>query len=208
MHIDMRLNPTKSFSPKVEDFLKKPKVITVNKFDESSAKDFNKEFAEALETGQTIIPVIIDSFGGQVYSLFSMVDTIKNSNVPVATIAIGKTMSCGAVLLSAGNEGMRYASPNAIVLIHEVSSLAFGKNEEIQSDADHTKKLNKKLFEMISLNCGKQKNYFEKIYRNEKARADWYLDAKEAQSHNLINHIGIPKIIMKLNIEMNLFLND
>lgn len=204
MHIDLSLNPSKAFIVKVDEVIKKPKIITVNNFDESAAKEFNKEFAEALETGQSIIPIVIDSFGGQVYSLFSMVDTIKNSPVPVATVATGKSMSCGAVLLSAGTEGMRYASPNATILIHEVSSGAFGKNEEIQSDADHTKKLNKKLFEMLSLNCKQPKTYFEKIYRGDKARADWYLDAKEAKQHNLVNHIGFPKIKMTLDVSMEL----
>ena len=204
MHVDLEVNPLKAFNVKIDDIIKKPKIITVNKFDESVAKDFSKEFAEALEAGQSIIPVVIDSYGGQVYSLFNMVDIIKNSPIPVATIATGKSMSCGAVLLSAGTEGMRYASPNATILIHEISSGTFGKNEEIQSDANHTKRLNKILFQMLSLNCKQSKNYFEDIYINKKSRADWYLDPKEAKQHNIVNHIGFPKIKMKLNVSMEI----
>lgn len=206
MHVDLTLNPAKSFLSKIEDNLRKPKIITVNKFNEDASKEFNKEFSEAIDTGQTVIPIIIDSYGGAVYSAFNMIDTIKSSPVPVATIAKGKAMSSGTLLLSAGTEGMRYAAPNTTILIHEAATFTGGKNEEIQSDAANLKRLNKKTFEMLSLNCKKKKNYFENIYRKEKSRADWYLDAKEALSHNLINHIGIPKINMSLNISMELIL--
>ena len=63
-----------------------PVIIRVNKFDEKSAKEFAEDIAKAHNTGQSIIPVIIDSYGGQVYSLMSMVASIKNSELPVATI--------------------------------------------------------------------------------------------------------------------------
>ena len=63
-----------------------PVIVTVNKFDEESAKEFRTKVAMAHNTGQKIIPVIIDSYGGQVYSLMSMISTIKNSELPIATI--------------------------------------------------------------------------------------------------------------------------
>ena len=48
---------------------KNPVIITVNKFDEKSAKEFQQQLSLAHTTGQKIIPVVIDSHGGQVYSL-------------------------------------------------------------------------------------------------------------------------------------------
>ncbi len=84
-----------------------PVVIRVNKFDEKSAKDFAEKIASAHNTGQSVIPVIIDSYGGQVYSLMSMIASIKNSELPVATIVEGKAMSCGVILFSCGTEGYR-----------------------------------------------------------------------------------------------------
>ena len=44
-----------------------PIIIRVNKFTEDSAKKFHNEMARAHSTGQKIIPVVIDSYGGQVY---------------------------------------------------------------------------------------------------------------------------------------------
>ena len=83
---------------------KSPVIIRVNKFDEDSAKKFAAEMAQAHNTGQEVIPIVIDSYGGQVYSLMSMIAAIKDAELPVATIVEGKAMSCGAVLFSFGRE--------------------------------------------------------------------------------------------------------
>jgi len=204
MFVEYSIEPLGAFSCKVDDIVKKPKVITVNKFNEESAIKFNEDFSVAIESGQNIIPVVIDSYGGQLYSLMNMIDTIKNSPVAVATIVKGKAMSCGALLLSCGTEGFRFASENSSIMIHELSSGSFGKNEEIQADAKNCKKLNKKIFQILSKNCGHKKGYFEDIYRKQKSRADWYLEPEECIKHNLINHIGIPKIEMTVSASIDL----
>ena len=112
-----------------------PVVIRVNKFDEKAAQDFSKDVARAQNTGQPVLPIIIDSYGGQVYSLMSMISDIQHSRLPVATIVQGKAMSCGAILFSFGVDGMRYMDPDATVMIHDVSSMAWGKVEEVKVSA-------------------------------------------------------------------------
>ena len=74
------MNILKTFSP----LLKEPKliddlpvVIRVNKFDEAAAKSFSAATNKAQNTGQTVLPVVIDSYGGQVYSLMSMISDIN-----------------------------------------------------------------------------------------------------------------------------------
>ena len=54
-----------------------PVIVTVNKFDEQAAEDFRNKFSMAQNTGQKVVPVVIDSYGGQVYSLMSMIGNIK-----------------------------------------------------------------------------------------------------------------------------------
>ena len=112
-----------------------PIIIRVNKFDEESAKEFAGQMALAHNTGQKVIPIIIDSYGGQVYSLMSMISTIRNSELPVATIVEGKAMSCGVILFSCGTPGYRFVTKEATLMIHDVSSGMVGKNEEIQASA-------------------------------------------------------------------------
>jgi ATP-dependent Clp protease protease subunit len=176
---------------------KSPVIIRVNKFDEESALKFDQEVAQAHNTGQKVIPIVIDSYGGQVYSLMSMISAIKHAELPVATIVEGKAMSCGAVLLTFGADGMRFADPNATIMVHDVSSMELGKVEEVKAGAAEADRLNEKIYTMMARNCGKPDDYFLKIVDSKK-HADWFFDAEEALSHGFVNHLRVPK----LNVEV------
>ena len=196
------MNVIRYFSP----LLKEPKliddlpvVIRVRKFDETAAKEFTNLMSKAQNTGQPVVPVIIDSYGGQVYSLMSMISDIKHSNIPVATIVQGKAMSCGALLFSFGTEGYRYMDPDATLMIHDVSSMKWGKVEEIKAGAEETERLNQKVYQMMAKNCGQTRNYFLDIIHS-KGHADWYLESKDAKNHNLANHLKIPQLKIETKV--------
>jgi len=182
---------------------KSPTIIRVNKFDEDSAKKFAEQMALAHNTGQKVIPVVIDSYGGQVYSLMSMIAAIKSAEIPVATIVEGKAMSCGAVLFSFGEEGLRFMDPDATIMIHDVSSMDFGKVEELKASAAEADRLNEKIYTMMARNCGKKDDYFMKIV-DKKKHADWFLDSEEAKKHNLANQLRLPKISINVSVEIEL----
>jgi len=198
------MNVIKKFSP----LLKEPKliddlpvIIRVNKFDEASAKSFSALIRKAHNTGQPVIPIIIDSYGGQVYSLMSMISDIKHSRLPVATIVQGKAMSCGAILFSFGAEGKRYMDPDATVMIHDVSSMDRGKVEEIKASAEETGRLNEKIYHMMAENCGQEEDYFLEIV-HDKGHADWFLDAKECKKHKLANHLRVPELKIDTSVKI------
>ena len=180
-----------------------PVIVRVNKFDEESAKDFHNKIAIAHNTGQKVIPIVIDSYGGQVYSLMSMISAIKHSDLPVATIVEGKAMSCGAILFSFGEEGLRFMDPNATLMIHDVSSGSFGKVEDLKVNAEESDRLNKKVYEMMARNCGKKDDYFLKLI-HKKGHVDWYLTAEDAKKYNLANQIRIPSIDIKVDVSIEL----
>jgi ATP-dependent Clp protease protease subunit len=179
-----------------------PVIVVVNKFDEQSADDFRNKFSMAQSTGQKVIPVVIDSYGGQVYSLMSMISTIRSSPLPVATIVEGKAMSCGAVLLSFGQEGMRFMDPDATVMIHDVASGQWGKNEEIKASAAETDRLNRKIFKMMAQNCGKEEDYFLKEIHS-RGHADWFLEIDECKSIGLVNHARVPSFDVKIDVNID-----
>ena len=180
-----------------------PVIIRVRSFTEAAAKEFSSLMMRAHNTGQTVIPIIIDSYGGQVYSLMSMIADIKSSSLPVATIVQGKAMSCGAILFSFGHEGMRYMDEDATVMIHDVSSMGWGKVEEIKADAAEAERLNKKIFHMMAQNCGKNKKYFLDLI-HEKGHADWYLDSDECLEHNLVNKVEVPTMNVDVSVSITL----
>ena len=187
------MNIFKNFSP----LLKEPKliddlpiVIRVTKFDEASAKSFSALMSKAQNSGQPVVPIIIDSYGGQVYSLMSMIADIKNSKIPVATIVQGKAMSCGAILFSFGTQGKRFMDDDATLMIHDVSSMA-----------EETDRLNQKIYHMMAENCGQDENYFLDIV-HEKGHADWFLDAKECKKHKLANHLRVPDLKIDATVKI------
>tara|TARA_Y100000310_G_scaffold308637_1_gene351956 strand:+ start:163 stop:768 length:606 start_codon:yes stop_codon:yes gene_type:complete len=200
------MNVIKLFSPLlkekklIEDL---PIVIRVRKFDEAAAKEFSELMSLAQNTGQPVVPVIIDSYGGQVYSLMSMISDIRHSKIDVATIVQGKAMSCGALLFSFGKDGMRYMDPDATLMIHDVSSMRFGKVEEIKASAEETERLNKKVYRMMAKNCGHPEDYFLDII-HQKGHADWFLDTPQARKHNLANYDHIPTLKITTKVEFDL----
>ena len=186
---------------KKADLLEQPVIITVNEFTEESARKFSESMQNAHDSGQPVIPVVIDSYGGQVDSLLHMISEVDSSEIPVATICQGKAMSCGSILLSCGQEGLRFIDPSSRVMIHDVSNMTFGKNEEIKASATETDRLNKLIFRRMAANCGQERDYFlDEIHA--KAHAEWYLTAQQSRKHNIINHIRIPTMTVNVNVEM------
>ena len=180
-----------------------PTIITVNELNEEAARKFQDQISIAQNSGQKVIPVEIDSFGGEVYSLMSMIAAIKASKIPVATIVQGKAMSCGAILASFGAEGLRFMDKDATMMIHDVSSYAFGKIEDLKANAREAERLNKKVYIMMSRNCGKSDDYFSKLI-HDKGHSDWFLDAEEAKNHGLINHIRMPELQISVKVDIDL----
>ena len=131
----------------------------------------------------------------------AMISSIKSSRVPIATIVQGKAMSCGAILASFGSEGLRFMDKDATMMIHDVSSFAFGKIEELKSDVRESERLNKKIYTMMARNCGKSADYFTKLI-HDKGHSDWFLDAEEAKKHGLIDHIRVPEMKIKVDVSI------
>ena len=133
----------------------------------------------------------------------SMISAIKHAELPIATIVEGKAMSCGAVLFSFGEDGLRFMDPDATIMIHDVSSMDFGKVEELKAGAQEADRLNEKIYTMMARNCGKKDDYFMKIV-DKKKHADWFLDAQEAKKHNMANQLRVPKLSITIDVDIDL----
>lgn len=201
MKINRKIDPRIHYK-KIEDLIHIPKIVRVTEFDEPSLDKFAEQMAEAQNSCQPIIPIVIDSYGGQAYALTGMLSIIDNCSVPVATICQSKAMSCGAILFAYGTEGYRFMDPNSTLMIHDVAAMNFGKIEELKSSTKQCELLNKTMYSRLAKNIGKPEDYILKLITEHK-HADWYLTAKDAKKHNIANHLRIPEfeIEMKLNIQ-------
>lgn len=183
-----------------------PSIVRVTDFGDESVKEFAESFAAAKLTKQPIIPIVIDSIGGEVYSMLAMADIIMASSVIVATVVMGKAMSAAAALFSCGTEGYRFVSPNSVTMIHDVShSSEYKKVEEVRADTYEVERLNTLMYQLMAKNCGKPADYFQKLV-NDRNRSDWYLTPTETVKHNLANHVGVPEIIVRVKVDFEMVL--
>jgi ATP-dependent Clp protease protease subunit len=168
--------------------------IWVNEFNEESARDFRDSIIDAAK-GDPNKPVIIyiDSYGGQVDSLASMIETLDQIPNPVITVAVGKAMSCGAVLLSHGD--VRFCGKHTRIMIHEVSGGTGGDVHDVHADALEMKRLNEHFMGLLASNCGIKGGYnsLRKMIKDRDGR-DTYLTAAEAMEFGLVDVVGLPKI--------------
>lgn len=183
-----------------------PLIRLTKAFDTEMLDHFNEEFNKALTLNPKVIPVVIDSYGGEVYTLLELISLFQSSPVPIATICNGKAMSCGAMLFMFGHENLRFMSEHATIMIHEVSSFNFGKVEEIKSDANETDRLNNLIFKLAAKHVGKKEDFFlEMLHKHN--HADIFMTARTAKKHNICNHIGVPQLVTSVKLSQSFTLN-
>lgn len=176
-------------------------------FNYEMVQKFHDEFNDLLDKNPKFVPIIVDSYGGEVYCLLELISLIQSSPVPVATICNGKAMSCGGMLFMFGHENLRFMSEHATIMLHEVSTVSFGKVEEIKADAKETDRLNTKIFQMAARHLGHKENYFLDLL-HKMNHSEIYLTAKDAKKHNICNHIGVPQLVTEVKVVETLTINN
>lgn len=184
----------------VKDILRLPILVRVSKFDNIGLADLEEDISDAHETGQPIIPVLIDSYGGSVYSCLGMISAMENSRLPVATILTSKAMSAGAVLFAFGTEGYRFMDPNATMMLHDIADSPDGKLEDLKVDVKHLEHLNETVYKRMARHLGHPDDYFLQLIKKGN-HLDLYLTAKEAKKHKIANHLRVPTL--EVNIAVN-----
>jgi len=168
--------------------------IWVNEFSEDSAGEFRDALLDAAK-GDPKKPIVvyIDSYGGSVDALSTMIETMDEVSNPIITVAVGKAMSCGAVLLSHGD--IRFCAKNARVMIHEVSAATSGDVHDMNADATEVKRLNKWFMGLLARNCGIKGGYdaLRKTIKDQDGR-DRYLDSDAALKFGIVDAVGMPRV--------------
>lgn len=188
--------------------LKKPRgpstEVTVNEFSEETAQEFREHVLDiAKEDPMKPVIIYIDSYGGAVDSLAKMIETLDEIPNPVITVAIGKAMSCGAVLLSHGD--IRLCGKHSRVMIHEVSGGTVGDVHDMGKDVQEVKRLNEYFMDLLAKNCKIKGGYaaLRKIIKNQDGR-DHFMNAAEALKFGIVDAIGLPHIQRQVTYQIGL----
>ena len=130
------------------------------------------------------ISIYLNTPGGSVYAGLGIYDTMQFVKSKVATICTGMAASMGAVLLVAGEQGMRAALPHSRVMIHQPLGGIQGQASDIEITAREILKLKDELYQIISDHSGQT---VEKIRQD--ADRDYWMTAKEALEYGMIDEI-------------------
>ena len=130
------------------------------------------------------IHLYINSPGGVVTAGLAIYDTMQYIKPDVSTICIGQAASMGALLLTAGAKGKRYALPNARIMIHQPLGGAQGQSTDIQIQAREIQRIRETINEILVHTTGKD---LETV--NADTERDNFLTAEEAKAYGLVDEV-------------------
>jgi ATP-dependent Clp protease protease subunit len=130
------------------------------------------------------IHLYINSPGGSVSAGLAIYDTMQFVTCDVATYCIGQAASMGAVLLTAGTPGKRFALPNARIMIHQPLAGMQGTAEEIMIHAKEFKRIKQRMNEILIKHTG---HPLEKIEQD--TDRDRFMSAEEAAEYRLVDKV-------------------
>lgn len=131
-----------------------------------------------------LINVIINSQGGNADSGFGIYDMLKFIKPPVITLTAGLCASAAIIIFLAGDEGKRFALPNARFLLHQPSTSAVGPASDLEITANQILKIRDQFNRIIA---NETENDVKKITFD--ANRDFWLSAKEAVEYKLVSKI-------------------
>ena len=130
------------------------------------------------------IHLYINSPGGVVTAGLAIYDTMQYIKPDVSTICIGQAASMGALLLTAGAKGKRYALPNARIMIHQPLGGAQGQSTDIQIQAREIQRIREVINDILVESTGKDR---ETVVQD--TERDNFMTAEEAKAYGLIDEV-------------------
>jgi ATP-dependent Clp protease, protease subunit len=130
----------------------------------------------------------INSPGGSVSAGLAIYDTMQWVTCDVNTYCVGMAASMGAVLLSAGTKGKRFALPNADIMIHQVLGGAEGQASDVEIRVKHMLRLKQRLNTIISHHTGQPYDVVEKA-----CDRDNFMTADEARAFGLVDEVVVSR---------------
>ncbi len=140
-------------------------------------------FLEA-ENPKKEISLYINSPGGVVTSGMAIYDTMQFVKPPVSTLCFGQAASMGSLLLTAGEKGMRYALPNARIMVHQPSGGFQGQVTDILIHAREVEALKRRLNEIYERHTGKP---YDEVHAA--LERDNFMTSTQAQEFGLIDRV-------------------
>lgn len=141
-----------------------------------------------MEDPKKDVHIYINSLGGYITSGLAIYDTMQYLGCNINTYCIGQAASMGALLLTAGTKGKRFALPNSRIMIHQPYGGVGGTSADVALQAKEILQLKGQLNQIMSECTGQN---LEKIHAD--SERDFYMSPQEAKEYGLIDEVIIPK---------------
>ncbi len=140
-------------------------------------------FLEA-ENPKKEINMYINSPGGVVTAGLAIYDTMQFIRPKITTLCVGQAASMGSLLLCAGEAGMRYALPNARIMVHQPSGGFQGQASDILRHAEDIMKVKRRLNEVYVKHTGRDYDTIERTLDR-----DHFMSAEEAKDFGIVDNV-------------------
>lgn len=133
------------------------------------------------------IHIYINSPGGTVSAGLAIYDTMQYVKPDIATYCIGQAASMGALLLSAGTKGKRFALPNSRIMIHQPMGGFYGQATDVEIHAKEILKMKETLNKILAYHTGQP---FEKIQAD--TERDFFMSGLDAKNYGIVDDVINP----------------
>ena len=140
-------------------------------------------FLEA-ENPKKEIALYINSPGGVVTSGLAIYDTMQFIRPAVSTLCIGQAASMGSLLLASGEKGMRFALPNARIMVHQPSGGFQGQASDIERHAEDIIKIKRRLNDIYVAHTGQDYEMVERTLDR-----DYFMTAEQARAFGIVDQV-------------------
>ena len=130
------------------------------------------------------VQMYINSPGGSVTAGLAIYDTMQYIKPDVATICLGSAASMGALLLSSGAKGKRYALPYSRIMVHQPWGGAQGQATDVEIHAREILRLRELLNEILAGNTGQELTKFQ-----QDTERDYFMSSAQAKDYGIIDHL-------------------
>jgi ATP-dependent protease ClpP protease subunit len=177
-------------------------VTVYSEIDNDIAEYVQEQVSKAISSKQSFLPVLINSNGGDVYALMSIMETLRaaKKHLEIITVVPGFAASAAVALFCCGDR--RYIAPSARLMIHHANLTHYATMSvrELAIESHELKMLNTMMFsQMGDMTVGDPTYYSSLVTKN--GDHDLYLSSADAVKHHLATSIGIPEFTTQVLVK-------
>jgi len=105
---------------------------------------------DPVEGEDKILTMYVNSYGGDLYQAFALIDIMRRSRYPIATVGIGAIMSAGFMIFASGSKGARFVGENTGIMCHQFSGGTEGKYHDIKAMSKENDSMNQRMLKILA----------------------------------------------------------